>query len=271
MIGLTYLLSLDVSFSCWFFYLLTKVENVAATALGLRDAGAGPALNRIPYIGEQAVGAFLGLALFTLYFARPHLIATWRRAFRGDRTEDDADEADELPRTAWMGLIGSSLALVGFTVALGLSVWLGAGLLDPVPAFRADVHPHPGRGRPALGPRAAGGGPRQHRQTSAAHTGAHAAEPGRLLSLLRWCDSDWRCFGQPTQLEAMKIAGSTEAAPDEPPPHDRRRAGGDPGRDALRVGGLPGHLLPLRSGQRPLWTPGGRTRGITRLRRCRAG
>ena len=127
-IGLTFLLSLDVSFSCWFFYLFTKVENVAATAFGFRDPGAGAALARVPYISEQGVGAFVGLALFSLWLARPHLRAAWRRAFRGDRTVDDADEPLSY-RAAFLGLFASALLLVGFGVALGLSrVGLGAVL-----------------------------------------------------------------------------------------------------------------------------------------------
>ena len=36
-IGIAYFLSLEVSFSSWFFYLFTKVQSVAATALGFQD------------------------------------------------------------------------------------------------------------------------------------------------------------------------------------------------------------------------------------------
>lgn len=212
-IGLTYLLSLDVSFSCWFFYLFTKVENVAATALGFRDPGAGAALNRVPYTGEQAVGAFLGLALFTLYFARPHLTAAWRRAFRGDHTEDDADEPMSY-RAAWIGLIASSLALVGFGHAIGLSLWLSLifwtlFLLLALAFTRI---------------RAEAGLPWGHEPPGAAHSnivnigGTESITPQEMVgfSMLRWFDTDWRCFAQPTQLEAMKIAGSTEPRPMNP-------------------------------------------------------
>ena len=57
-IGLTYFLPLDVAFSLWFFYLFTKFENVAATAMGYHDPGASQAMSRIPYTGEQSAGAF---------------------------------------------------------------------------------------------------------------------------------------------------------------------------------------------------------------------
>ena len=122
-IGLTYLLSLDVSFSCWFFYLFTKVQNVGATAFGFRDPGAGPTLAHMPYIAEQGVGAFVGLALYSLWLARPHLADTWRKAFRGDHSIDDSDEPMSY-RAAYLGLFGSSFLLVGFGVALGLSLRL---------------------------------------------------------------------------------------------------------------------------------------------------
>ena len=66
-IGLTYFLPLDVAFSLWFFYLFGKFQNVAATAMGYHDAGASQALARMPYVGEQSAGAFIGVAVFALY------------------------------------------------------------------------------------------------------------------------------------------------------------------------------------------------------------
>src|SRR5204862_1728302 len=73
MIGIAYLLTLDVSFSCWFFYLFTKAELALATAAGWKDPGSGPALATPPFIHEQGAGAFIGLALFALWTARGHL------------------------------------------------------------------------------------------------------------------------------------------------------------------------------------------------------
>src|SRR5207249_2489477 len=48
MIGIVYLLPLDVSLSCWLFYLLVKAQMVLVTALGWKDAGAGPVAARAP-------------------------------------------------------------------------------------------------------------------------------------------------------------------------------------------------------------------------------
>ena len=154
-IGLTFLLSLDVSFSCWFFYLFTKVENVGATAFGFRDPGAGQALARIPYVSEQGVGAFVGLALFSLWLARPHLKATLRRAFLNDRTVDDSDEPLSY-RTAWVGMLAVGGAADRVRRGTGA---VPAGLravLRPVFFAGADVHAHPGGGGPAVGAGAVG-------------------------------------------------------------------------------------------------------------------
>lgn len=215
-IGLTYFLSLDVSFSCWFFYLLTKLEAVAATAWGFRDPGAGAALARVPYTGEQGTGAFLGLALLALYFARPHLAETLRKAFRGDRTVDDTDEPLSY-RTAWIGLLVSSALLVGFAVALGLS--LGTALVFwtlflllalAMTRIRAEA------GLP-WGPGGAGGWTGAH-SVIVGYEGTQSFSGQELtgFAFLRWMDSDMRCLPQPAEMEAMKIAASTAPRPLNP-------------------------------------------------------
>lgn len=205
-IGLTYLLSLDVSFSCWFFYLFTKIESVGATALGFRDPGAGPALSRMPYVTEQGVGAFIGLALFSLYFARPHLAAAFRKAFLGDKSIDDSEEPMTY-RMAYVGLFVSSALLVAFAMALGLSLWLAvlfwALFLLMALTFtriRAEAGLPWGQGPWGLshGTIVGFGG-----------TQNFTGQEMTAFSLMRWFDADWRCLTQPAELEAMKIADST--------------------------------------------------------------
>ena len=212
-IGLTFLLSLDVSFSCWFFYLFTKVENIGATAFGFRDPGAGPALARIPYISEQGVGAFVGLALFSLWLARPHLRATWRRAFRGDRAVDDADEPLSY-RAAYLGLFASGLLLIGFGVAMGLSVWVSVLffalyflLALTFTRIRAEAGLPWGQGPWGLS-----------HGTMVGYAGPQSFSSQELtaFSFLHWFDSDWRCLAQPAEIEAMKMASATGPRPLNP-------------------------------------------------------
>ena len=212
-IGLTYLLSLDVSFSCWFFYLFSKMQNVGATSFGFRDPGAGPTLANMPYTAEQGFGAFLGLALYSLVLARPQPAEAWRKAFRGATDVDDSAEPMSY-RAAYLGLFASSALLVGFGVALGLSLWVSLVfwvllLLIALTFTRI---------------RAEAGLPWGQAPFNLTHGnmvrfgGTEAFSPQELVafSFVRWFDSDWRCLGQPAEIEAMKIADSTGPRPMNP-------------------------------------------------------
>ncbi|NUQ00228.1 MAG: hypothetical protein HUU35_10280, partial [Armatimonadetes bacterium] len=60
MIGIGFLLSLDVAFSCWAWYLLLKLVGLVAVNAGWSDGPLQTA--RFPFIPEQSVGAFIALA-----------------------------------------------------------------------------------------------------------------------------------------------------------------------------------------------------------------
>ena len=107
-IGLTYLLSLDVSFSCWFFYLFFKAEAILSVAFGFRDAGASTTSNRIPYISEHSDGAYMGLAIMSLVFAFPHLKRAFHTAFLNKGAADNSDADEPLSyRAAYIGVFAS--------------------------------------------------------------------------------------------------------------------------------------------------------------------
>ena len=206
-IGLTYLVSLDVSFSCWFFYLVTKLEAVAATAFGFRDPGAGPALARVPYSNEQGVGAFIGLALFSIFLAWPHLKTAWKKAL-GDRDAIDDSNEPLSYRAAFIGLILSALLLVAFGVVIGLSLLISVAFFTlffllalAFTRIRAEA------GLP-WGQSAAG----QAHGTIAEFSGTQNFTQQELtsLTLMSWFDTDSRCLAMPSQLEAMKIGDMSE-------------------------------------------------------------
>ncbi len=60
-IGLGFLIPLDLSFSCWSFYLIYKLQLIVGSAMGLRS------LPRFPYGNEQAAGAYIGLCKFKTF------------------------------------------------------------------------------------------------------------------------------------------------------------------------------------------------------------
>jgi hypothetical protein len=202
-IGLTYLLSLEVGFSLWFFYLFTKVQNVMCAVLGYRDPGAGMAVQRMPYLGEQSAGAFIGLALIVLWGMRGHLRDVFRKAFARSAEIEDANEPLSY-RAAVLGAVGGFAALTWFGIAIGMTWWVPlvffalyllfiitftriraeAGLPW---AFGPDMNPH---------------------QVMMSGFGVRAFNTPTLtgLATVMWFDLDYRCVAMPHQLEAMKLA-----------------------------------------------------------------
>ena len=75
-IGLGFLLPLDLLFSCWFFFLFWKAQIVLSSALGW------DATPDFPFIKEQGFGSILGLFVYYLYTGRRAYAAIWRGAIR---------------------------------------------------------------------------------------------------------------------------------------------------------------------------------------------
>ncbi len=201
-IGLTFLLPAEISFSCWLFYFACKVELLLATVYGFHEPGAPPASARMPYLQEQSTGAFLGLALLSLYAARHHLALCFRKAFTG-KGLDDREEPMSY-RAAVIGLLITGVALVVFGVAVGLA-WHVALLfftlyllfLVTYTRIRAEAG-LPWVFGPMYNPHGvlldAGGFTHYNTQDL---TG---------LARFEWCDMDLRSHMMPNQMDALKIA-----------------------------------------------------------------
>jgi hypothetical protein len=207
-IGLTYFLPLDVGFSLWFFFLFTRLENVAATALGYHDPGASLATSRLPYIGEQSAGAFLGVALFALYGLRGHLKSVFSQLFHRLRSAEADDANEPLPyRVAVVGGAAGFLALTAFGWAIGLGwyvpiIYFALYYLYVITFTRIRAE----AGLPW------GYGPNMNvhdLMKAGAGTRAFSFQDQVGLNLLLWHDLDMRCCEMPNQLEAMKIGEST--------------------------------------------------------------
>ncbi len=117
--GLAYLLPLNLAFSVWFFFWFARLEMVVGALIGHRQA------QRFPYIQQQGVGAYFGLACFILWAARDHLAKTCRAAW-GDRSPEvqtaTGSGREPLPSPVavwgfWAGVAG----LIGFSLAAGAS------------------------------------------------------------------------------------------------------------------------------------------------------
>ncbi|MCC6446672.1 MAG: hypothetical protein IT210_24880 [Armatimonadetes bacterium] len=122
-IGLAYFVPTDISFSCWFFYLLIKAERVIGSTFGLEGEGVSQAASRFPYPEEQAAGAWIAFALISLWTARRYFRAAYQ--WIGARS---ADPEYRLYRMAGMGLAACSLFIILFAFKAGLPLHIAVGI-----------------------------------------------------------------------------------------------------------------------------------------------
>jgi hypothetical protein len=198
-IGLTFFVPLDLSFSCWFFHVLSKSQNIAAAAIGIR------ALPGAPYINEQAAGAWLTLGILAIWTTRQHLSQMWRAVL--GRRDIDAREPMRY-RTALLGAACGMLFLTVFCYKAGMSIDIIAGFLAiylimafGIARVRAEIGP-PMHGMVFVNPR----------QILVAFFGTRCIGPSNLtiLSFLYAFNRCNRAHPMPNQLEAFKIAERTE-------------------------------------------------------------
>ncbi len=115
-VGMTFFIPLDLSFSCWFFYLFWKAERIFGDALGIRG------MPNFPFTDEQSFGAYIGLFVLAVVATRKHLAQVGRKLFT-QRKGEDPDEPMSY-RGMVICLIASLLYLVIFCNAAGMSVWV---------------------------------------------------------------------------------------------------------------------------------------------------
>src|SRR5579872_4383678 len=128
-IGIAYLLAVDMTFSCWFFWLVTKLEAVFGATSGVSAGATAGGQSSFPFIGHQGAGAFLGLAILGLWASRRYLKEVWQIAFaRGEPPDRDAGEPMSY-RAAFIGLGICVAALVGWCMAAGMRGGVAAALI----------------------------------------------------------------------------------------------------------------------------------------------
>ncbi len=117
-IGIGYLLSTEVVFSCWFFYLFSKAQVIWGTAAGWTGGPVSGAQSAFPYLAYQGAGSFVGIAIFSVWVSRRHLAHVFRTAFtRGPQEDPDARGY----KIAVFGLIACVMAMISFSMAAGAS------------------------------------------------------------------------------------------------------------------------------------------------------
>lgn len=123
-VGISFLLISEVSFSLWFFHIFSKLQLVIAYMLGFQ-----PAAMETPFwtrgwakgfIGYQQVGAILAYVALLLWTGREHWAYIARRATgRAKASEGEANEALSYPVAFWGFLLSLSF-IIAWTIAAGV-------------------------------------------------------------------------------------------------------------------------------------------------------
>lgn len=122
-LGIAYLLSVEMTFSCWFFWLVTKLEFIFGAATGINSGGTTGGLSTFPYIGHQGAGAFIALTFVGLWLSRSYLREAWTLAFSPRNAQRRGLSDSEEPasyRTAFIGLGVCLIILVGWCTYAGM-------------------------------------------------------------------------------------------------------------------------------------------------------
>jgi len=119
-VGLAYFVPLDLSFSCWVFYVLRKFAQVGAVWL----AGSGKTTD-FPYINEQACGAWITMGVLALRSAKEALKQAGLDLARG-RFRREA--GDPMPVSlALLGFLAGLAFFAFFSAQAGLGLWVFGG------------------------------------------------------------------------------------------------------------------------------------------------
>lgn len=203
-IGIGYLLSLEVTFSCWLFYFVTKLEQVICEAMGISQLGRG-GISRYPYIAHQGAGAFLAIALLSIWIGRAHI----SQVFRGLIRKDAPVQERKTYITALAMSAFSFLFLILFARLAGMRVTVAALLFALSFTYMLS----------ATRLRAEAGnawlfGPHADPYTLVTTTLGTNALTQRDLTIMAYfrniASFDLRCLPMPHQMDALKMADTIQ-------------------------------------------------------------
>ena len=129
-VGITYLLTSEISFSLWFFFWFMKFQNVVAYSIG-SPVGPMPGADGFPdkvFAGNQVGGCYIVYVALILWTGREHFRHVALRALgRVPATEAESTEMLSYPLAFW-GFLVSIGFMIGATVASGVRVDIAIAL-----------------------------------------------------------------------------------------------------------------------------------------------
>ncbi len=115
-IGIGFIIPLDLLFSAWIFYWLFKAQQVTGSIIGFNS------LPQFPYYNEQEFGGIIGICMIMFWSSKTHIINIIRDIYNKKSQIDDSLEPLHY-RTALGGIIFGGLFLYFFSFKAGMSAW----------------------------------------------------------------------------------------------------------------------------------------------------
>ena len=111
-LGIGFLIPLDLLFSSWFFFWVWKAQQITGSVMGLEGTG-------YPYINYQGFGAYMGIFLIAVWRSRKHLQNLLGPKARSTPTPDEPMS----PLILVLALIAGIVFLTFFCLRAGMSLW----------------------------------------------------------------------------------------------------------------------------------------------------
>ena len=111
-LGIGFLIPLDLLFSSWFFFWVWKGQQLIGSVVGLEGTG-------YPYINYQGFGAYMGIFLIAIWRSRKHL----QNLFGAKASPTSTRDEPMSHRTVIIALISGVVFLTFFCLRAGMSLW----------------------------------------------------------------------------------------------------------------------------------------------------
>lgn len=203
-VGLSFFMPLDLSFSCWFFYVFWKVQRILFTAIGTK-AMAKVEIHNIAFLNQQTFGAAIGIGVICLWLGREH----FKRLLKGIFRSSDSYDSDEPVQysNAVLGIIAGMTFLFFFSWKAGMKPWVILSFFILYYIFSLSI----ARLRAELGTPVHDfhyGGPDQI-MTDAFGSRILGLGSLTVFSLFHWFNRTYRSHPIPHQIEGFKLASQT--------------------------------------------------------------
>ena len=137
-IGLAFLIPLDLSFSCSFFFWFWRMERVFGSMMGWTQTG-------FPFLTEQSAGGYIALCVIPLWASRSYMKEIIHLAIN-EKIDTKVNSQEPISyRSAILGLLIGLGFLLFFCYYAGMSIWVIIIFFHYLPCIGNLYHSYAGR------------------------------------------------------------------------------------------------------------------------------